>query len=316
MDVGDTWAAISPDLTNNREQGNVPYSTLTTIEESPLKFGMIWVGTDDGNIQLTTDMGNTWKKVSGSLPQGLWVSRVFASPHNEATAFATLNGYRADDFNTYVYQTNDYGATWQSLKGNLPEDVTNCIIQDPVNPNLLYLGQDHGTYASLDGGKNWDLLGALPNVSGYDLIVHPEANELVVATHGRSMYVLDVTPLQTLAGERREDALYVFDPEKVSHNDKWGESNQNWQEPKEPKIAMMYYCGNEGDEVEITVKDSEGNKVANWKADGGKGLHLTRWDLKKARVKKGESPYLDPGEYAVEFALGREVSEVTLVVEE
>lgn len=316
MDEGKTWTQLSSDLTTNHEQGNVPYSTISSIDESPLKFGMLWVGTDDGNVQLTTDMGTTWKNVSGSLPKNLWVSRVFASPHDEATAFVSLNGYRFDDFNTYVYKTTDYGSTWQSLKGNLSEDVVNCIIQDPVNPELLYLGQDHGTYASLNGGKDWELLTALPNVSGYDLVVHPRENELVVATHGRSMYVLDVTPLQSIAGGQATDALVVFDGEKIGFDESWGEADQNYLEPNEPAFSLLYYCGAEGDELEITVKDEEGKRLAFWKADGDKGFHRTKWDLKKDKTKKDESPYLGPGSYPVVLKLGQEITETTLVIEE
>ena len=316
MDQGDTWTTLSGDLTHNHEQGNVPYSTLTTIDESPLHFGQIWTGTDDGNIHLTTDMGNTWQKVSGSLPQNLWVSRVFASPHDRATAFVSLNGYRFDDFSTYVYKTTDYGATWQSLKANLPEDVVNTVIQDPQNPNLLYLGQDHGTFVSLNGGQSWELLGSLPNVSSYDMIVHPREDELVVATHGRSMYVVDVKPLQTIAGERVADVLYVFDPVKLKYNKKWGEASRPYYEPKEPALSLMYYCGTGGEKVEITVKNADDKKVHSWEAEAGKGFHSTTWNLRVDKDKKDKKEYLGPGEYSIAVKLGKELTEVQWVIEE
>ena len=116
MDEGKTWTAISPDLSNNLPNGDVPYSTITTIAESPLNFNVIWVGTDDGNIQLTRDAGVTWSKVSTNLPQNRWISEVHASTFDEGTAFVSLNGYREDEFKTYIYKTSDYGETWTSLR--------------------------------------------------------------------------------------------------------------------------------------------------------------------------------------------------------
>ena len=158
MDEGKTWTAMSPDLTNNLPNGDVPYSTITTIAESPLNFNVIWVGTDDGNIQLTRDAGVTWSKVSTNLPQNRWISEVHASTFDEATAFVSLNGYREDEFKTYIYKTSDYGETRTSLRGNLPDDVVNIIVQDPVNPSILYAGLDHGSYTTFDGGVNWHYL--------------------------------------------------------------------------------------------------------------------------------------------------------------
>ena len=140
FDRGENWTPISPDLTNQQPQqqeGNVPYSTMSTISESPLNFNVIWAGTDDGNIQITRNGGESWELVSENLPQRRWVSQVHASNHEEGTAYASLNGYRYDEFKTYLYKTTDYGQSWTSVKGNLPESVANVLIQDPKNPNML-----------------------------------------------------------------------------------------------------------------------------------------------------------------------------------
>ena len=139
MDEGKTWTAISPDLSNNLPNGDVPYSTITTIAESPLNFNVVWVGTDDGNIQLTRDAGVTWSKVSTNLPQNRWISEVHASTFDEGTAFVSLNGYREDEFKTYIYKTSNYGETWTSLRGNLPDDVVNIIVQDHTNYFICWI---------------------------------------------------------------------------------------------------------------------------------------------------------------------------------
>ena len=162
------------------------YSTLTTISESPLSFDIIWTGTDDGKVHRTTDAGASWVDVSAGLPSYRWISEVHASSHDPSTAYVSLNGYRFDEFVTYVYKTTDFGETWTSVKGNLPDDVVNIIVQDPVQPQILYVGLDHGSYVSFNDGQEWHLLNNIPNVASYDMVVHPRDLELVVATHGRS----------------------------------------------------------------------------------------------------------------------------------
>ena len=140
--------------------------------------------------------------------------------------------------------SEDYGATWQSLKGNLPEVVVNDLVQDPVNPDLLYLGTDHGTYVSLDKGSKWHVLSAVPNVASYDLMVHPRENELIIATHGRSMYVADVKPLQHLAGE--SIALKAFTPADITHSEKWGEKTYPYLPVSEPMVEVRYFVSQPG----------------------------------------------------------------------
>ena len=320
MDEGESWVAISPDLTRDLPQGNVPFSTITEISESPLKFGLIYVGTDDGKVHVTKGGGDSWEQINGGLPSNKWVSSVFASPHNEAHVFVSLNGYREDDFHTYAYKSEDHGKTWQSVKGNLPEMVVNDLIQDPVNPDLLYLGADNGTYASLDGGRSWELISAIPNVAAYDLIVHPRENELVVGTHGRSIFVLDAKPLQAVAG-RLEEPVVVFPVKDIRHSDRWGESRYPYLEAYTPKLDLGYYVGQEDAEIAIEIYDAEDQLVRKISVTPeGRGFHKTTWDLRvtsysrKKRKAEPEWSYASEGDYMIKVVSGEHSDVVTLKI--
>lgn len=192
---GDRWTCISPDLTTSpgpEKQGDVPYGTITTISESPLKAGLIYVGTDDGNVQVTRDDGISWTDIRAGLPDK-WVSRVRASQHEIGTVYVSLTGYRDDDFEEYVYVSEDFGGTWKSISGNLPSESINVIAEDPRDKDILYVGTDLGIYTTLNRGKEWiSLCNNLPTTPVHDLVVHPREYELVIGTHGRSVYVLDV----------------------------------------------------------------------------------------------------------------------------
>ena len=314
MDQGNSWTAISPDLTNDFPQGNVPYSTITCMDESPINFGWIYVGTDDGNIQFTSSAGAQWDLVSKELPD-LWVSSIQASSHKESTVFVSLNGYRRDDYRSYVYRSDDLGKSWHSLKGNLPDVVVNVIKQDPVNPNLLYLGTDHGAYISLDKGDSWNLVNGVPNVSVYDLIVHPRENDLILATHGRSIYVMDVKPLQSLRSAE-VSSLVAFQPSKVIYSESWGESKFNWSKPNIPRVSFMYFIGRGSEEVGIVISDSDGKKIANFTGPGNAGFHQVSWDLKvNAKNGKSNPPYIGPGTYHVSFNLNEVATSVSFEIE-
>ncbi|MDN3203085.1 VPS10 domain-containing protein [Algoriphagus sediminis] len=200
MNQGRTWERISDDLTKNEKSGNVPYATLTVVEESPLEFGTLYAGSDDGNIWVTRNGGGSWNRIDSGLPQNRWVSSISPSKFQEGLVYATLNGYRYDDFATMVYKSEDYGATWTSIQGNLPNESNNIIIEDHVNPSILYLGTDHGLYVTMDGGSNWNLYqGNLPNVAIYDMVIQARENDLVVGTHGRSVYVIELEAIHDLA---------------------------------------------------------------------------------------------------------------------
>ena len=200
LDQGNTWTTISPDLTKNQKSGNVPYATLSVVEESPLEFGTLYAGSDDGNVWITRNNGGNWTSLNAGLPQDRWVSSISPSKYKEGRVYITLNGYRYDEFNTYVYKSEDYGKTWTSIKSNLPEEAANIIIEDPKMPNILYLGTDHGLYVSMDEGNNWNLFqGEIPNVAIYDMVIQERENHLIVGSHGRSVYVVDLKQIHELA---------------------------------------------------------------------------------------------------------------------
>ncbi|MCF7955904.1 MAG: hypothetical protein K9M75_08900 [Phycisphaerae bacterium] len=194
-DRGNTWTTISGDLSgqsNEQRHGNVPYGTITTISESRLKHGLLYVGTDDGNIHVTQNDGMTWARINEHLP-AKWVSRLRASMHEEGTVYASFTGYRQDDFEKYLYMSTDFGRTWKSIGSNLPHESINVIDEDPRDRDILYVGTDLGIYVSLDQGRSWEsLCSNLPTTPVHDLVVHPRQHELVIGTHGRGVFILDV----------------------------------------------------------------------------------------------------------------------------
>lgn len=200
LNKGEKLEALSGDLTNGKRDGKVPFGTLTTIVESPLKFGLIYVGTDDGNIQVTKDGGYTWTKINVNLktiPQGLYISRVTPSAYKESRVYATLNGYRNDNFSAYLVVSEDYGATWTQLGADLPAEPLNVIKEDPKKENIIYVGSDNGLYASFDMGKSFMTLGGnLPRVPVHDIAIQQRDNEIVIGTHGRSIYITKLDAIQ------------------------------------------------------------------------------------------------------------------------
>jgi len=321
MDQGQHFQEISPDLTTNRQpQGNVPYSTITTISESPLEFGLIWVGTDDGNVQLTRDGGVHWKLVSSTLPQKRWVSKVFASPYDEGTAFVALNNYRYDQFKAMLYKTTDYGNSWQSISDDLPQENINVVIQDPVNPHLLFVGTDDGAYASLNDGKKWQYIDtAHPNVPTYDMVIQPKAHDLVMGTHGRSVYVMHIKPLEELTEDKLNKPIVAFKPQNVVHSNNWGKATYKFQKPDIPSIILLYYIGQKDgrdSKVRITITTKSGKTLKKLTAPGGIGFHPYKWDLKinKKASNKDNSDYLKPGNYNIVYHYGSHTDQTTLDV--
>ena len=307
LDGGKNWDAISGDLTTDQPQGNVPHSTLTSISESPLRFGVIYAGSDDGLVWVTKNGGADWTNITTGLPEGLWVSSVFASPHEEGTVFVTLNGYRYDDFGSYVYRSTNYGKTWESLRGNLPQEVANVIVQDSEVPGLLYLGSDGGTYVSMDAGKKWQIMPNIPNVASYDMVVQEREQELVVATHGRSIYIVDVAPLREVA-KAPSKSLLVFGKATLRHRDNWGEARYAYSEAYEPSVSLRYFTATTGT-VTAVIKNEAGEVVRTLEAAPGNGFHSITWDVKVA-VKNnrgrptGEFTYASPGKYKLVLTQG------------
>lgn len=204
MNRGDSLVTMSADLTTNPKQGDVPFGTLTTMSESPLRFGLIYVGSDDGNIQVSKDGGNTWTLINKKLPKGLYVSRVTASAFSESRVYVSLNGYRNDHFTAYVYVSDDYGTTWRPIMTDLPAEPVNVVKEDTEDGNIIYVGTDGGLYVSVDGGKSsmlWNK-GMPSSVPVHDVVVHPRDGEIIVGTHGRSLYIAKLDELRKLAKKK------------------------------------------------------------------------------------------------------------------
>ena len=198
---GDEWKCISPDLTTNpgpEKQGNVPYGTITDVSESPLKEGLLYVGTDDGQVHVTRDDGATWTKINRGLPDR-WVTRLVASKYDVATVYCSHTGYRQDDFQTYLFVSTDYGKNWKSIANNLPDESVNVIREDPFEEGILYVGTELGAYCSIDAGKTWhSLCNHMPTAAVHDIAVHPRDGDLVIGTHGRSAFVLDAKRIREI----------------------------------------------------------------------------------------------------------------------
>ena len=202
LQKGEKLEPLSADLTNGGKEGDVPFGTSTTLAESPLKFGLIYVGTDDGNIHVSKDAGYTWTKISTTLPkpvQGMYVSRVAPSAFKEGRVYASLNGYRNDHFGAYLFVSEDYGTNWTPIGNDLPMEPINAIAEDSKKENIIYVGTDNGLYASFNMGKTFMTLdNTLPRVPVHDIIIQQRENELVLGTHGRSIYITKLKELHKI----------------------------------------------------------------------------------------------------------------------
>ncbi len=220
---GDDWQTISEDLTNGGKKGNVPYGTITTISESPVKEGVLYTGSDDGHVYVSKNSGKTWKNISGNLPKELWVSNVYASNHDEKVVYLSLDGYRWDNFSPYLFQSKNYGKTWESISSNLPDSPINVVIEDNVNEDILYVGNDHGVYISLDQGKTWEPFNkGLTSAAVHDLVIQEEEQHLLVGTHGRSIYLADIAIIQNHDIANQKADIKIFDIKDVRFSKRWG----------------------------------------------------------------------------------------------
>ncbi|MFK7904970.1 MAG: hypothetical protein AB8B69_07595, partial [Chitinophagales bacterium] len=279
MKQGDDWETLSGDLTKGGKKGNVPYGTLSSIHESPMKFGLIYVGTDDGNIHITKDGGYNWTKISDNLPDNMWVSRVIASAHQEGTVYASLNGYRWDDFNSYVYASFDYGKSWKQIGKTLPKEPVNVIKEDPKNANVLYVGTDHGVYVSLDKGQTFmGMYKDLPAVPVHDLVIHPTANDLVIGTHGRSIYTAPIEHLQKTTPFILSKPLYVFDIDPTSYSSRWGNKRNAWREASLPKVKIPVYLKEAGN-LQLTIQTADSLVLKEWEYAANVGFNYVEYDL-------------------------------------
>lgn len=291
---GDSWVKVGGELTTNVDRNTLPimgkvpdkntrsrhdgvqqFPAITTISESPVNKSVLWAGTDDGNLQVTRD-SVTWKNVSDKvpgLPKGTFVSRVVASRENEGTAYATFDGHRNGDFKVYVYMTSDYGETWRSISSNLPQNngVVNVIREHPRNPSLLFVGTEFGLFASYDRGGNWTQIKQnLPTVPVDDILIHPRDNDLILGTHGRSIWVMDdITPLQQTNDAMLNESIYLFDTRQAVNWRTWNNkaltSDKAFYGQNPPNGAMInFYLKEplgERESIAITIQDSNGATV-------------------------------------------------------
>ena len=201
MNKGDDLKTLSGDLTNGGREGDVPFGTITTISESPLQLGLLYAGTDDGNVQMSRDAGASFTRIgTAALPSGFWISRVVASRYKTGRVYVTLNGLRNDYFTPMVYVSDDFGETWKSISNNLPLEPVNVIKEDPTKPEILYVGTDGGLYVSKNSGVEWNIWnkGMPLSVPVHDIAIQERENEILLGTHGRSIYVADLNPMHGL----------------------------------------------------------------------------------------------------------------------
>jgi photosystem II stability/assembly factor-like uncharacterized protein len=297
---GESWTEISQDLTTNDKtkmpngnggDGNIQACTITTMAESTLTAGVLWVGTDDGLVWTTKDDGKTWTKASDKIAgnPGYWVSRVEASPNDAATAYVSYSGFRNDDFRPFLYKTTDGGLTWVSIAGNLPNETINVVREDPKNPNLLFVGTDGAVYVTFDGGKAWTKMkGNMPTQPVHDLRIHPRESDLIVATHGRSAYIADISAIEEMTPQVLAKDIHLF---SVEPKFKWSEVlpketfSVNFRGKSEPAgLAINYYLKSKP-QGDVIVQIFQGmQKISEIKGTGDPGLNSVVWDMTRAMV--------------------------------
>ncbi len=334
LNRGDDWQEISPDLTTNdpeKLKGNIEFCNITTISESPLTPGIIWVGTDDGKVQLTKDGGGNWIDTTASLaragaPEDFYVSRVFASHHDEGTAYAVKTGFQRDDFRPFIFKTTDFGETWISISGDLPDGVVHVIVEDKKNPDLLFVGKEFGVWVSIKGGNRWvRMMNNIPTQDIYDLLIHPRENDLVVGTYGRGIYITDITPLQEINDEvlAKDVHLFAIEP-KIQWIYKYRGNpagHRHFTAPNEPNgILINYYLKeNAKQTVQVLIKDVSGKEIAALKGMSSAGLHKVLWDMRRqltkeemeqmdpsSRFRRRQGELVPPGDYVVILRVGEE----------
>uniref|UniRef100_UPI00260917A0 VPS10 domain-containing protein n=1 Tax=Winogradskyella sp. TaxID=1883156 RepID=UPI00260917A0 len=286
MNQGNSWEAISDDLTNGGKKGNVAYGTLTSISESPFQFGLIYAGSDDGLLHVTKNAGGSWANISNAFPKDLWVSRVIASQHKKERVYATLNGYRWDDFKVYAYMSDDYGQTWKDISSNIPASPVNVIREDSDNENILYLGTDNGAYVSFDMGKSWEVFSnGLPNVAVHDIVIQPDAKDLLLGTHGRSIYKANIAPLQKMNLELKSKAITMFDLSSVRHSSRWGSSWSKWLDAYEPEKTIQFYSNASGEKT-IKVLSEKGAELKRMTINADKGFNYVDYNLELSEKER------------------------------
>ncbi len=292
-DRGDHWTELSGDLSKTKQ------GTISVIGLSPLDPGVIWAGTTDGGLHVTRDRGKSWEEARiPGMPELLWVSRVECSRSGAGVAVVTFDGRRKDDLRPYVWRTEDFGRTWRSIAAGLPSDETVYVVrEDPRNRDLLFVGTERGVYFSLSAGRKWARLGrGLPVVPVHDLAVHAREQELVAATHGRSLWVMDVKALQETTPAVLLSEAHLFEPkEAVLWNpgrSRWFGGAKGFRGQNPPAGATItYYLRGAAKEAALAVLDKEGKSVASLKPLKEPGFHRLSWNLSAGRGRAAAGDY-------------------------
>ena len=301
------------DITLSKNDGTGSFGEIVTIAESPLDRSVLWVGTDDGNLQVSRDGGATWTEVGrnvADVPDGTYVSRVIASVTGRGVAYATFDAHRDGDFAPYVFRTGDFGGTWESLTRGLPSGSVNVIREHPGNPNLLFLGTEHALFASADAGVNWARFESnVPTTLYDDLVIHPRDDDLVVATHGRGIWILDdLTPLVEWSADVADAAAHLFTIQAATifqfRKDDMYRGNHEFVGENPPFGAVVnYYLGNAAASVRVTVANGQDAPVRTLEGPSSAGMHRVVWDLRHepppydaalALVEVGDPPLPGP----------------------
>ena len=296
---GDTWVEISPDLTTNDEAkiqgtGNIQYCTIVTMDESPVREGVIWAGTDDGKVWVTRDGGSNWDDVTARITghPGYWVSRVEPSSADAGTAYVTVTGYRHDDFRPFIWKTTDFGESWKSIINGLPDEPLSVIREHPRNRNLLFAGSAKSVYVSIDGGLNWNSLrGNMPYCPVEDLKIHPRENELIVATHGRSIWIADISFFEELSSKTLAMKAFAFQPVDAVQwvsNSSYQTSSSNFSgQSRAPGVPLYYYINDGVSNLKVEMLD--GDRVI-YSASGinSRGVHILQWNFSRIMREKTE----------------------------
>jgi photosystem II stability/assembly factor-like uncharacterized protein len=316
-DRGKTWAAVSPDLTRGPAPGALWAHTLTAVAESPVRAGVLWAGSDDGRVHVSRDGGKRWADVGAisGAPGLRHVTRIECSPFDAGTAYLSFDRHRQDDLAPYLFKTTDYGRSWRRLDAGLPRSGPVHVVRaDPRNRDLLYAGTEHALFLSFDGGQSWQRFrNGLPPAPIHDIVVHRRDRELVIGTHGRSLFVLDVAPLQEMTPEARAAGAHLFDVRPpVLVKETAPAAPSAFAAPNPPAGAAIYYALKEAPArpARLTVLDGDGKVVAELPAAATPGLHRAQWGLRRAGG--GRAP---AGEYTVRLVVGGVVRQKKLRVE-
>ncbi|MGQ0702889.1 MAG: WD40/YVTN/BNR-like repeat-containing protein [Gemmatimonadales bacterium] len=337
-DQGRRWQRISPDLTTRdltrmvaTGSGAENYGVVYALAESPRVAGMLWAGTDDGKLWVTRDEGANWTDLTPNLPaevKGEWLTRVEPSAHDSAIAYLAVDAHRSGKLAPYVFRTADGGRTWRSIAGDLPaEGPVKVIREDPTNPDLLFAGTEFGLFMSLDRGAHWHQFGGLPTVAVDDILIHPRDRDLIVATHGRSLFIVnDITPLEHFTRGIADSAAHLFAPREAigyyplpGWNDSEGNAVFRGENPPLGATFTFWIREFTGDGVSLAISDSSGRPVANLSAPGTPGFSRVVWNLQPTAdvlySYGGEgSKLVRSGEYTVKFTFGKVSETVKLKV--